>query len=1057
MTRYIPNPRLFILFSTLLLPSFGQDINATLRGTVHDSSGAVISGAVVKITSTERGVSRSVVTNGSGDYVAAQLPAESYAISAVAPGFQAQTHKDFILQVGQEARLDFTLQVGQATEQIEVTGSASLIQSEDHSIGDVVDEKKVKELPLNGRNAFSLALLAPNVFGSLGSSTYYVAGNPSVNNNYLLDGIQNNDRTTGSPTHKPSVDGIQEFRVLTGTYQAEYGRQSGGQIIMTTKSGTNSLHGTAYEFFRNNHLDSRGFFSQTTLPPFTRNQYGTSLGGPIQKSKTFFFITYEGLGSKQASITKTTVPTVLERSGDFSESSTPITINGTKTFQIPQALISTVSQAFLQYWPLPTTGGLTNNYISTAVSTQQTNQFSGRVDRAISAKNNLFFSYQFYNSNSFNAGTIPGFGTTVPARTQAVSLTDDHIFTPALVNELRIGYNRWYALNLQQDNALGDVIQKLGLPQGGPNAFAPTDSQTGGVPQVSVTGFATIGAGQNYPQSREDNTFNYVDALTWTHGAHTFKFGADIEHFYKHSYFVTSARGGFTFNGQFTGNAFADFLTGGIRTSANGLGDPNQNPYTTASGLYAQDDWKVSPNLTLNIGLRYELFQPQKERVNKLSTFDVNQGTLLDGQGNAYSVDSVTGALVTVGTANLGDTIYNEPNKNFAPRFGFAYRVGRDNRTVVRGGYGIFYDQLVVGNGLYQNFGLGPPYVLVKNYTNTTTNAPATWSNPFPAGVSAGSVSPYGVNRNLPTPYRQQWSFGVQRELIKNLLLDVSYLGSNGEHLPLRYNINQPTPAAGAIQARRPYPAWSTVTWLDDVGTSSYNALTVRLERRYANGLTFLSSFAYSKALDLGTTASSGTSPQDPRNLRAEWGPATFDARLRYVGSVVYELPFGKGRRWLRSSPGWLDAVAGGWEATGIITLQRGSPFNVTTSKDISNTGGSNRPFVVGNPHLSNPSILEWFNTAAFSNVVPGGGYSYGNAGRDILVGPGLQNFDLGLFKNYRLTERFGIQFRAEAFNALNHANFSNPTADANSSSFGQISSTSTSNRDIQFGLKVLF
>jgi hypothetical protein len=1057
MIQRIPHPKLLVLFSTLLLPSFGQDINATLRGTVHDSSGAIITKAVVKITSTERGVSRSVITNGSGDYVAAQLPAESYAISAVAPGFQAQTHKDFVLHVGQEARLDFTLQVGQATEQIEVTGSASLIQSEDHSIGDVVDEKKVKELPLNGRNAFSLALLAPNVFGSLGSSTYNVAGNPSVNNNYLLDGIQNNDRTTGSPTHKPSVDGIQEFRVLTGTYQAEYGRQSGGQIIMTTKSGTNSLHGTAYEFFRNNHLDSRGFFSQTTLPPFTRNQYGTSLGGPIQKSKTFFFITYEGLGSKQASITKTTVPTVLERAGNFSESTTPITINGTKTFQIPQALISPVSQAFLQYWPLPTTGGLTNNYISTAVSTQQTNQFSGRVDRAISAKNNLFVSYQFYNSNSFNAGTIPGFGTTVPARTQAVSLTDDHIFTPALINELRIGYNRWYALNLQQDNALGDVIQQLGLPQGGPNAFAPTDPQTGGVPQVSVTGFATIGSGQNFPQSREDNTFNYVDALTWTHGAHTFKFGADIEHFYKHSYFVTSARGGFTFNGQFTGNAFADFLTGGIRTSANGLGDPNQNPYTTASGLYAQDDWKVSPSLTLNIGLRYELFEPQKERVNKLDTFNLNEGTLLDGQGQAYSVDSVTGALVQVGTANLGDTIYNEPHKNFAPRFGFAYRLTKDNRTVVRGGYGIFYDQLVVGNGLYQNFGLGPPYVLVKNYTNTTTNAPSTWSNPFPAGVSAGSVSPFGVNPNLPTPYRQQWSFGVQRELIKNLLLDVSYLGSNGEHLPLRYNINQPTPGAGAIQARRPYPAWSTVTWLDDVGTSSYNALTVRLERRYANGLTFLSSFAYSKALDLGTTASSGTSPQDPRDLRAEWGPATFDARFRYVGSVVYELPFGKGRRWLRSSPGWLDAVAGGWEATGIVTLQSGGPFNVTTSKDISNTGGANRPFVVGNPNLSNPSILEWFNTAAFSNVVPGGGYSYGNAGRDILVGPGLQNFDLGLFKNYRLTERFGVQFRAEAFNALNHANFSNPTADANSSSFGQISSTSTQNRDVQFGLKVLF
>jgi hypothetical protein len=1048
---------MLILFSSLLVPAFGQDINATLRGTVHDSSGAVIAGAAVKITSNERGISRSVVTNGSGDYVVAELAPESYAVSAVAAGFQSQTRKDFVLQVGQEARLDFTLQVGQATEHVEVTGSAPLIQSEDQSIGDVVDEKKVRELPLNGRNAFTLALLAANAFGAIGTTTPSVSGNPSVNNNYLLDGIQNNDRTTGSPAQKPTVDGIQEFRVLTGTYQAEYGRQSGGQIIMTTKSGSNSLHGTSYEFFRNNNLDSRGFFSQTTLPPFTRNQYGGSLGGRIQKNKTFFFLTYEGLGAKQVSIGKTTVPTLLERGGNFSELSAPITVNGIKTTQLLPSQINPVSEVLLQYWPLPNTGGLTNNYISTTVSPQQTNQFSGRIDRVISANNNLFVSYQFYNSYSFSASTIPGFGTGVPARTQAVSLTDDHIFTPALVNELRIGYNRWYALDLQQDNALGDVIQQLGLPQGGPNGFAPTGPQTGGVPSISVTGFAGIGSGQNLPQSREDNTFNYVDALTWTHGSHTLKFGADIEHFYKHSYFVTSGRGGFTFNGQFTGNAFADFLSGGIRTSANGLGDPNQDPYTTAAGMYAQDDWKVSRNLTLNIGLRYELFDPQKERVNKLDTFDLNNGTLLDGQGQAFGVNSVTGALVQVGTANLGDTIYNEPHKNFAPRFGFAYRVGKDNRTVVRGGYGIFYDQLVVGNGLYQNYGLGPPYVLTTNYTNTTTNAPVTWSNPFPAGVSAGSISPFGVNPNLPTPYRQQWSFGVQREVIRDLLLDVSYLGSNGDHLPLRYNINQPTPGPGAIQARRPFPAWATVDWLDDVGTSSYNALTVRLERRYTNGLSFLSSFVYSKALDLGTTASSGTNPQNPLDLAAEWGPSTFNAKFHYVASVVYELPFGKGRHWMRAAPSWVDAVAGGWEVTGIITLQTGNPFNVTTSDDISNTGGADRPFVVGNPNLSNPTILKWFNTAAFSNIVPGGGYAYGNAGRDILAGPGLQNFDLGLFRNIRLTERFRMQVRWEAFNALNHANFSNPTADANSSSFGQISSTSTSNRDVQFGVKVLF
>jgi len=1053
---------LIITLGVIVSTALGQDFNATLRGRVQDPSGGVIVGATIRITSTDKGITRTVTTNSNGEYIAAQLAAQTYSVSVSYSGFQTQVHDDYTLQVGQEARLNFTLEIGQSAQKVEVVDQGSLIQSDDHNLSDVVDEKKVKELPLNGRNAFSLALLAPNVFGSLSptSTTFNVAGNPSVNNNYLLDGVQNNDRTTGSPTHKPSVDGIQEFRVLTGTYAAEYGRQSGGQVIMTTKSGTNDLHGTAFEFFRNNHLDSRGFFSTSNLPPFTRNQYGGSLGGPIVKRRTFFFVTYEGLGLKQVAISDATVPTLAERSGNFAETGKPIIVGGVSTNNVPATMISPVSLALLQYWPLPNAPGLTNNYVSNAVSTQQANQFSVRVDHQISSNNNLFVTYEFWNSNSFNAGTLPLFGVSVPARTQLASLADDHIFSPTLINEFRLGYNRWYALNLQQDNALGNVVQKLGLPQGGPNGVAETGPLTGGVPNVAVTGFATIGSGQNYPQSREDNTWNLVDAVTWTHGNHTFKFGTDLEHFYKHSFFVTSGRGGFTFNGQFTQNAFADFLLGDLRSTANGVGDPNQNPYTSAGGFYAQDDWKVSKNLTLNLGLRYELFIPQKERVNKLGQFNLDNGTLEDGQGQAFTVNTVTGALVQVGTPNLGDSLYKMPYKNFAPRVGFAYRIGDDNRTVLRGGYGIFYDQLVVGNGEYQNYGLGPPYVLVKNYTNTTTLAPATWANPFPAGVAAGSISPFGIDPDLPTPYRQQWSFGIQRELVSNLLLDVSYLGSNGIHLPLRYNINQPAPGPGSIQARRPYPQWSTVTWLDDVGTSSYNSLTVRLERRYTNGLTFLSSFAYSKALDLGTTASSGTVPQNPRDLRAEWGPAAFNAKFRYVASVVYELPFGKGRRWMSSAPGWLDAVAGGWETTGIITLQSGSPFDVITSKDLSNTGNTNggeRPFVIGNPVLANPSILEWFNTAAFSDAVPGGGYAYGNVGRDSLVGPGLENVDFGLFKSFRVTERLGLQFRAEAFNALNHANFSNPNSDANSPTFGQISSTTNQNRDIQFGLKLIF
>jgi hypothetical protein len=340
-----------------------------------------------------------------------------------------------------------------------------------------------------------------------------------------------------------------------------------------------------------------------------------------------------------------------------------------------------------------------------------------------------------------------------------------------------------------------------------------------------------------------------------------------------------------------------------------------------------------------------------------------------------------------------------------------------------------------VGNGEYQNYGLGPPYIVIKSYTNQVGSAPATWSDPFPAGVSGGGISPYEINENLPTPYRQQWSLGVQKEVVKNLLVEISYLGSYGTHLPLRYNINQPTPGAGAIQGRRPYDLWSTVTWLNDVGTSSYNALTVRAERRYANGFSFLTSLNYAKSLDQGTTASSGTSPQNPLDLRAEWGPSSYDARLRYIATFVDELPFGTGRKFLSTANPAVRAIVSRWEITAILTLQTGSPFNVTTSQDISNTGASNRPFQIGNPTAGAPhSLAEWFNTAAFTNINPAGAgiYAYGNTHRDNVYGPGLENTDAGIFRSFRITEHLHTQLRAEAFNALNHPSFANPSSDTN-------------------------
>jgi Carboxypeptidase regulatory-like domain len=1060
----------FVVFELLsTLPA--QTVNATLRGTVKDASGAVIPGAAVKITNVEKGISRSLTTDASGDYVAPQLPAQTYSITAGANGFRTETHDDFVLQVGQEARLDFTLAVGNAADQVTIREVAPLIQSEDSSAGGVIDEKKVKELPLNGRQFWQLAYLIPEVTMPVQNSTlstrggFNVAGAYEVSNNFILDGIDDNDRTTGQPSVRPSVDGIQEFRVLTGTYEAEYGRQSGGQVLITTKSGNNEFHGTAFEFFRNNNLDSRNFFSPGDLLPFTRNQYGGSLGGPILKNKTFFFVTYEGLGSKQVNVVEGTVPTAAERQGIF-----PSTINNPAggvfpNNQIPLSQLSSTSLALLQYYPLPNlnapAGGL--NFVNSDPTTSSFNQFSTRLDQVISARNNLFGTYQYYDSYDWAPSTVPGFGTSQPQRFQHASITDDHIFSAAIVNELRAGYNRLAGLKLQQDYALGDQVAALGLPQGTTYGLEPTTKLNGGIPGISITGVGGLtGIGQaGNPQWRADNTWNYVESLTWTHGKHTMKFGTDYQSFSKHSYFETDARGAFTFNGQYTGNAFADFLLGDMRTSTRGTGDPNQHPYTKADGMYAQDEWKVLPSLTINIGLRYELFAPQKERTNKISQFDLQTGLLNDGQGNAWSVNPTTGLLVDVGKSDLGDTLYKFPLTNFAPRFGFAYRATNDNKTVIRGGYGIFYDQNVVGNGVFQFYGLGTPYLQIQTFTNTPTAQGATWADPFPAGTSVGSYTTGAINPNFPTAYVQQWTFGVQRELISNLLLEVSYQGSKGTHLPLTYNINTPVPGPGAIQARRPYPDWGTVTWVDDVSASSYNSLTTRLERRYAGGLTFNTSFVYSKSLDYGsppsTSAQGDAGVQNPLDIAAEWGRSDFDQKFRYIASVVYDLPFGRGRRWMSSAPRTLDLIAGGWESTAILTLQDGRPFTVTTSKDIANTGGADRPFVVGNPFISNPSVAEWFNTAAFSNVVPGGGYSWGNAGRNILNAPGVQNLDFGLYKNFRLSERVGMQFRAEAFNALNHANFSIPTSDANSSTFGQISSTQLPNRDLQFGLKILF
>jgi len=1053
-----------------------QSFTATLRGTVRDPSGAVIPGATITIRNVSKGWTRTTVTNESGDYVVTQLPADTYAVTAQATGFKTEVREGIVLQVGQEARLDFTLVVGELEERIVVTAGAPLVQSENAMVGNVIDEQKVKELPLNGREFWQLAQLAPNVFNPPQGSTlgfrggFNVAGNPEVNNYFLLDGIDNNDETTMQPTHRPSVDGIREFKVLTGVYSAEYGRHSGGQIIITTKSGTNEFHGTVFEFLRNDNLDARNFFLRGPKPELKRNQFGFSVGGPIVRNHAFFFVTYEGLRLTEGVDRLGTVPTEKMRRGDFSEIATPIRDPQTgQPFpgnRIPEDRIHRISRALLEFWPLPNQPGLANNYAFNSVRTQDQNQFSVRVDHKFSEANSFFASYQFMQRENFEpsnplcgARVIPGFGCTEPERTQHIAIVDTHVFSPRFLNEFRIGYNRIRTNRFHEDMALGNMVQKLGLPQGGPDGLAGPEFFNTGLPQVRVSGFATIGGPTNLPQGRRTNTYHIANSVTYTGGDHTLKAGADVKRFLFNSFFTQFGRGDFLFNGQFTGHAFADFLLGLLRSTSRAPGEPFSNTYTTQAGFYVQDDWKVSPKLTLNLGLRYELNFPELERVNKMSSFDPKTGFVPVADGRLINVDA-SGNLVTVGRSPLGRRLWRLDKNNFAPRFGFAYRVFGDNRTVLRGGYGIFYNQIVAGNGLSPMF-RGIPFRIRQTFINTPARLVATWERPFPSGVAAGGFTPHGINPDFPSAYVQQWSLGIQREVTADLLIDATYLGSKGTHLPLLFDINQPEPGPGPIQPRRPWPQWGNIFWRDAVGTSNYHGFSLRVERRFTQGLSFLASWTISKSIDLGAPPSTSgvgeADVQNPRNLRAERGLSEFDARHRFVTSFVYELPVGRGRRWLSAAHPILDHILGGWQVTGILTLQSGRPFTVITTRDISNTGGANRPFVVGNPKVKKPTPDRWFNTDAFSDVLPPGVFAYGNAGRNILIADGINNLDLGLFKNFRLGEERRLQFRAEFFNVANHANFGIPERNRASSAFGRVNATTTLNRQIQFGLKFIF
>ena len=1065
--------------------SYAQNVYASIAGTVTDSSGAAVPGTTVTTRNQNTGLTRKAVTDPHGTYTLNLLPVGSYSLSVSHEGFRDKTVKDIVLQVDQQAREDLTLEVGSVQEQVTVEGTTPVLQADNSTVSQVVNNQEVTDLPMNGRNLNQLALITgavvpanqSNVEAGSASTvqTFSVAGGRSNTNSFLIDGVANTDDAIDNSALHPSLEMVQEFRLEANNYSAEFGHYSGGQVNITTRGGTDQFHGSLFEFFRNDALDAKNFFVLPTQskPPLKRNQFGGSFGGPIKKDKLFFFGSYEGLRYTQGQTGTGTVPSPEMLQGDFSallQANNPYTRAVTQLRDpvtgapIPGNIlpaINTIGSAVAGLYPAPTLPGVAiNNYVVNPALVQSDDTYSVRLDYQLSSKDNLagrLTTVRESVNQPYPLGPaispLVGYGSVQPSTQYNTFLSENHIFSSALINELRLGFSR-IVLSVANQNS-NNVAAKLGITGLDPAAY----SSYSGVPTFSVPGFATVSAVNFFPQIRADSTYQINDSLSWVRGAHSMKFGLDLTRFNLYQDVNVNVRGTFTFSGQYSGFSLADLLLGyPSQTTKLQLPGPLWSYAINASrGFYAQDNWQVSRKLTLNLGVRYEIDPPVFYKGGQQAGFNPSLGVIQIPRQSNPSINPLLNPApipIPVSIQQVsGKTICDEDTKNFAPRLGFAYRPSNNNKTVIRGGFGIFYNLPATNtscgsSSMLWQFSESFVGALKGSVPNITL------ANPFPATLLSSAFVP---TANYPsqhiTPRVNQYNFGVQRELTSTIVLEIGYIGSQGHHLPLSLNINQAVQGSGPVNARRPFAPLgllNTITLNSYQGYSNYNALLVHLEKRTSHGATFLVNYTWSHALDIGSAGI-----QNVYNIAANRGPSSSDIRHRFVASYVYQLPFGrgqwKGSNWNRVE----DAVLGGWQLGGIFTAQTGFPLTATISGiDQSQTGGLNdRPNVTGPVTLSDPAIGRWFNTNGFG-LAPTG--QFGNEGTGIIVGPGLVNLDFSLLKNFRPWESHNLQFRAELFNSLNHPNFLNPVTTFNSPSFGVITGALAA-REVQLGLRYSF
>lgn len=1135
-------------YLTAGVPALGQIGTGSVTGAVFDSSGAVVPDAEITVTNVDTSVTRMTSTTQTGDYSVSGLLPGRYSVTAKKNGFQTVSLAPFELQVDQNARADIRLQIGETSQSVTVEGTVPLLESATATVGQVIDNRRVEELPLNGRNYLDLTLLAPGSVSTKDTScgvgcfaevrevgrrsiqAYAVGGARPQDANFLLNGATNTEPDFNTWASVPSIDEILEFKVQTSNYTAEFGRGA-SQVNATTKSGTNDFHGTAYDYLRNDALDAKNYFTDlknggpTAKPPFKRNQFGATAGGKIKSGKLFYFASYEGLRDRTSTIGTATVPTQKARTGDLSDYGIPFFMphttdaSGASLFQsgnslpaacvnpnpstdvpftadmmtVPTACINPAIAKFLAtpYVPLPNRPGLRDNLVSLLSLPTDFDQVAGRLDSVLNSRMNLWGRYSYSRENSFNASVLPEQGTSDRVLTDTLTMHHSWVISPLMVNDLKASFLRFNASSLGQLANKVNVSSEIGIPGA---SDIPLDW---GTPSFSGNdGYVALGEnGFGHPLQNIDNIFEYGDDWSYSRGRHFFKAGVNFRREQLNVFAHNVARPSFASENSLVGSvtdsslggiSVAPFLLGLSNNSAVAVGDSYVHLRRWAESYYFQDDFKVSRNLTINYGLRYEYSPYWYDKDDRIVNVDLFHGiptVVRPGHGDPYQgfgpirLDSDPTSptyLPFVRDNRYGRSLVLPDKTNWGPRLGFAWSP-RGGHTVIRGGAGIFYSPVVAN----------PWFDLARNAPRAAKLTIQSYNvvDQVFASPSVVKIQPsqYIIDPFSKVPRIQQWSFGVQQELVKNLLLDVAYVGSASSHLPHVTSPNLSLPALNGTQViqpvtytPQPYPSMSEGTnGFFDNTSANYNSLQAKVERRFTSGFTLLTSYTWSKSLDTGSSTRDGTNNSTPHlfNPRLDYGPSVFDVTNNFATSALYELPFGHGRRWGQNWPGLMDKIAGGWQIGGIVLAHSGFPFgcNLNSGPAVDNTGAvaDNCDLVPGQSTHGPQTIQQWFNVSAFS--IPTDSEVFGNVPRNSLRGPRYVSFDFSTMKTTTITEKLKLQFRFEAFNFFNHPIFSYPnyTIDqaavgpqpttALGSYFGSIGSTAADNRELQFSLRLMW